>query len=100
MYSMYLLTFFRDAKPMKKGAKHPSISLEKFYKQDSANGLDLEIIADLKHQKNYHLVKLTQAAWDEILEIDSKFAAIFKADLLRTVDASISSIVNVIAIRT
>jgi len=99
LYSVNPLIFFRVAKPMKKGAKLPSIDLEKFYKQDSAHGLDLEIVPDLTHQKNKQLVKLTQAAWDEILENDSKFAAKFKTDLLRTVDASISNIVNEKAIK-
>jgi hypothetical protein len=99
LYSMNPLIFFRVAKPMKKDAKLPSIDLEKFYKQDSPHGLDLEIVPDLTHQKNKQLIKLTQANWDEILENDSKFDAKFKIDLLRTVDASISSIVNEKAIK-
>lgn len=57
LHSVNPLIFFRVAKPMKKGAKLPSIDLEKFYKQDSAHGLDLEIVPDLTHQKNKQLLK-------------------------------------------
>ena len=99
MYSVNPLIFFRVAKPMKKDAKLPSIDLEKFYKQDSPHGLDLEIVPDLTHQKNEQLIKLTQANWDEILDNDSKFDAKFKTDLLQTVNASISNIVNEKAIK-
>lgn len=50
LYSVNPLIFFRVARPMKKEAKLPSIDLEKFYKQDQAHGLDLEIVPDLTHQ--------------------------------------------------
>jgi hypothetical protein len=57
LYSVNPLIFFRVAKPMKKDAKLPSIDLEKFYKQDSRHGLDVEIVPDLTYQKNERLIE-------------------------------------------
>ena len=86
------LIYIRVAKAMKKGAKLPSIALEKFYAQDSRHGIDIEIVPDLTYEKNAALITATQEAWDENLEADSKFLPEYKKDLLAKIDDKIGKI--------
>jgi hypothetical protein len=86
------LIYIRVAKALKKGAKLPSIALEKFYPQDSRHGIDIEIVPDLTYEKNSALIKATQEVWDENLEADSKFLPEYKKDLLAKIDDKIGKI--------
>lgn len=91
--SLNPLVYIRIAKKMKKDAKLPSISLEKYYSQDSRHGLDMEIIPDLSYEKNQALIKATQEVWDESLEQDAKFLPEYKKDLLEKIDSKLSSLI-------
>ena len=93
-YSLNPLIFIRVTKPMKKGAKLPSLALEKFYGQDSRHGLDIEIIPDLTYEKNTALIKATQELWDENLEQDAKFLPEYKKDLLSCIDTKLGQVIG------
>jgi len=91
--SLNPMIFIRIARKMKKGAKIPSIALDKFYGQDSKHGLDIEIIPDLTYEKNSALIKATQEVWDESLEHDAKFLPEYKKDLLACMDNKLSQVI-------
>jgi hypothetical protein len=91
--SLNPLIYIRVARPMKKGAKLPSLALEKYYKQDSRHGIDIEIVPDLTYEVNHQLLKATQELWDEIVESDAKFDKKYKSELLEVVDAKLTGII-------
>lgn len=80
------LIYYRLRKPLKDGAKLPSIDLKTYFKETASYGLDLTIQPNLEFARNDQLLVETKSIYDELCDLISKFIPAFDPELLKEMD--------------
>jgi hypothetical protein len=72
-FDVHPLIYFRLSKPLKQGAKLPTIDLNKVYQSTGKFGFKFEVTPNLSFIENKKLIQHTHTEYNDFVELSKKF---------------------------